>query len=119
MVPDSEFNILQTFKSNESFISISPIKTFSQAIIFMVIFKNICCKSTTLVSELPSPSALHREIIFGCDEALLPMRSQPGLETEHTCHRLVWGSGTGHHSECGAAGGGGVTNQIFKPHPDT
>lgn len=77
-----------------------------------------------LVSEWPSLSSLHTETVSGCDEALLPMRSQPGLETKHMSG--WWGLGTGHHPyQCGAqdrpGGGGGreYESQISRPRPDT
>lgn len=85
-------------------LSPSPHKNSFQDIdlIFMVLFKNVC-KPTMLVSEWPSLSSLHTETVSGCDEALLPMRSQPGLETEHMSG--WWGLGTGHHPcQCGGSG---------------
>lgn len=60
----------------------------------MLIFKNVC-KPTALVSKLPCLSALHRETASGCDEALLPMGSQPGLEIQHVSQDgRVWGHDT-------------------------
>lgn len=91
-------------------------------LIFTLFFKTIY-KSTALVSELPSPSALRRETVSGRDEALLPTGFQPGLETEHTRLRM-WGLGMGHHPiSVGLwdrpGGVGGYRLQISRPHPDT
>lgn len=57
-------------------------------LILRVIFTNTW-KPTAPVSELPSPSALRRETVSGRDEAWLPRRSPPGLETEHTHLRML------------------------------
>lgn len=87
----------------------------------MVLFENVC-KPTALISEWPSLSSLHRETVSGRDEALLPMRSQRGLETEHTGVRLVgfgdrtpplsmWDCRTG----LGVRGGGEYESQTSRP----
>lgn len=87
----------------------------------MVLFENVC-KPTALVSEWLSRNALHRETVSGRDEAVLPMRSQPGLETEHTSQDGgVWGQDTtpisvGLQDKPGSEGG--VQNEISRPHPD-
>lgn len=93
---------------------------FPSDLIFVVIYPNIC-KPTAWVSEFPSLSALRREIGSGCDEVLLPMRSQPCLETEHMCLRMV-GFGdrmspvsAGLQDRLGVRGEGECTD-IFKPH---
>ena len=84
-------------------------------LIFTLFFKTIF-KSTALVSELPSLSALRRESVSGRDEALLPTGSQPGLETEHMRLRM-WGLGMGHHPISvglwDRPGGGGSTDYRF------
>lgn len=95
VVPDPEFNILQTLKSGESFISFPHKNSFQDSnSVFTVVFENVC-KPTALVSECLSPNALRRETVSGRAEAVLPMRSQPGLETEHTSQDGgVWGQDT-------------------------
>lgn len=63
-------------------------------LIFMLIFKNVC-KPTALISKFSCLSALRRETASGCDEALLPMGSQPGLEIQHVSQDGgVWGHDT-------------------------
>lgn len=88
----------------------------------MVLFENVC-KPTALVSECLSPNALRRETVSGRDEAVLPMRSQLGLETEHTSQDGgVWGQDTtpisvGLQDKPGVRGV--YKTQVSRPHPDT